>query len=237
MHERAARDDGETKVDGLPKSTLREFSRKLTFVPAGHRLSCWQAPRTLTRMTYLHINPQGPLLDQDFAFAQADIAPRLFFFDQNVWDTALKLKAQADSSDRGQRQYVEALSIVLMHELVRSERVTPVVRGGLATWQRKRVAEFIEGHLAEEISLADLAQLVNLSPYHFARAFKESFGVPPHRYHIARRMARAKDLLETPALSVTQIGIEIGFRETSSFSVAFRKFTGVTPSDFRRQFA
>jgi AraC family transcriptional regulator len=59
--------------------------------------------------------------------------------------------------------------------------------------------------------------------------------VPPHRYHMARRIDRAKGLLEKPALSVTQIGIQIGFREASSFTRAFRKFTGLTPTEYRRQ--
>jgi AraC family transcriptional regulator len=95
--------------------------------------------------------------------------------------------------------------------------------------------EFIEEHLAEEISLAALAEIVDLSLYHFARAFAQSFGVPPHRYHMARRIDRAKGLLEKPALSVTQIGIQIGFREASSFTRAFRKFTGLTPTEYRRQ--
>ena len=109
------------------------------------------------------------------------------------------------------------------------------LRGGLPAWQQKRVAEFIETHLAEEISLTALAELVDLSVYHFARAFRRSFGTPPHRYHMARRMDRARALLKTPALSVTQIGIQIGFRETSSFTRAFRKFIGLTPTDYRRQ--
>jgi AraC family transcriptional regulator len=102
-------------------------------------------------------------------------------------------------------------------------------------WQQKRVAEFIDQHLAEDISLAALAESVDLSVYHFARAFRQSFGAPPHRYHMARRMDRARSLLQKPALSVTRIGIQIGFRETSSFTRAFRKFTGFTPTEYRHQ--
>src|ERR1700694_995158 len=125
-----------------------------------------------------------------------------------------------------------------MHELIRVERTTSgatrPLRGGLPVRQQRRVVEFIEGHLAEDIPLATLAELVDLSLFHFARAFKQSFGVPPHRYHMARRMDRARSLLQRPALSVTQIGIQIGFRETSSFTRAFRKFTGLTPTEYRR---
>ena len=77
-----------------------------------------------------------------------------------------------------------------MHELIRLERTPRAgarpLRGGLPVWQQKRVAEYIEEHLAEEISLAALAELVDLSLYHFARVFKQSFGVPPHHYHMVR---------------------------------------------------
>jgi len=238
VHERAERHDGETLIEGLPKSTLREFNCKLSFVPAGHRFYGWQTPRVLTRVTYFYIDLQDPLFDLESGITCPTIGPRLFFFDQAIWETALKLKAGVGNSDPGSRQYAEALSLVLMHELIRLERTTPATarpfRGGLPVWQQKRVVEFIEEHLAEEISLAALAELVDLSLYHFARVFKQSFGAPPHRYHMARRMDRARSLLQRPALSVTQIGIEIGFRETSSFTTAFRKFTGLTPTEYRR---
>src|ERR1700674_405396 len=214
-YERAERHEGETHIEGLPKSTLREFNCKLSFVPAGHQFYGWQTPRVLTRVTYFYIDLQDPLFDLESGIPCPTIGPRLFFFDQAVSDTALKLKAEVGNSDPGSRQYAEALSLVLMHELIRSERTTSAaarsLRGGLPMWQQKRVVEFIQEHLAEEISLTALAELADLSLYHFARAFKQSFGAPPHRYHMARRMDRARSLLQRPALSVTQIGIQIGF--------------------------
>jgi len=107
-------------------------------------------------------------------------------------------------------------------------------RGGLTARQQRRIADFIEEHLAEDLPLAALAALAGLSSYHFARAFKQSFGVPPHRYHTGRRIERAKTLLRTSSRSVTEVALGIGFAETSSFSATFRKFTGVAPSDYRR---
>jgi AraC family transcriptional regulator len=237
-YERAERHDGETLIEGLPKSTLREFNCKLSFVPAGHRLSGWQTPRVLTRLAYLYIDPHDRLFDLEPGITCPTISPRLFFFDQAVWETALKLKGQVGKSDLGSRQYAEALSLVLMHELVRSQRTAPAaarqIRGGLPVWQQKRVVEFIDEHLAEDISLTALAEIADLSVYHFARAFRQSLGAPPHRYLMARRIDRARNLLQRPALSVTQIGGQIGFRETSSFTRAFRKFTGLTPTEYRR---
>lgn len=237
-YERAERHEGETLIEGLPKSTLREFNCKLSFVPAGHQFYGWQTPRVLTRVTYFYIDLQDPLFDLDSGIACPTISPRLFFFDQAVWDTALKLKAEISNSDPCSRYYAEALSIVLMHELIRFERTASAavrpLRGGLPVWQQRRVVEFIEEHLGEPISLAALAEFVDLSLFHFARAFTQSFGMPPHRYHMARRMDRARSLLRKRALTVTEIGVHAGFRETSSFTRAFRRFTGLTPTEYRR---
>ena len=106
----------------------------------------------------------------------------------------------------------------LAHELVRLNNGTAPAaqnaRGGLAAWQQKRVTQYIEEHLTEDISVSALAEVAHLSPFHFSRAFKESIGAPPHRYFMSQRMERAKNLLADPELSVTQIGQELGFSET-----------------------
>ena len=161
--------------------------------------------------------------------------PRLFFFDRDIWETALKLKAQVENPVSS--GYAEALGLVLAHELVKLHRGAPAVttfRGGLAGWQKKKIADHIEEHLDEDLSLQQLADVAQLSRYHFARAFKQSFGMPPHRYHTSRRMERAKTLLEVPARSVTEVGMMLGFAETSSFTTSFRRSVGLTPSDYRR---
>jgi AraC family transcriptional regulator len=113
-------------------------------------------------------------------------------------------------------------------------QIRPQARGGLAAWQQRVVAAYVDEHLADEIPLATLAQMARLSSFHFCRAFKQSFGVPPHRYHIARRIEHAKALLVNSGMSVTEIGLETGFKETSSFSATFRKLTGITPTGYSR---
>jgi AraC family transcriptional regulator len=236
--ERAERTDGETVIEGFQKSTQREFTRKLSFIPAGHCFHGWQEPRVLTRCTYLYIDPAGPLMDPELRFSEIEFLPRLFFFDSDLWETALKLKTQVENP--GSSGYAEALGLVLAHELVKLHRGAPVVttfRGGLAGWQKKKVADYIEDHLEEEISLQELADIAQLSRFHFARAFTQSFGTPPHRYHMSRRMERAKALLEVPARSVTEVGMMLGFAETSSFTTSFRRSVGLTPSDYRRNVA
>jgi AraC family transcriptional regulator len=234
-YDQGARSDGDTFVQGLPRSSLRDLKRKLTFVPAGHEYQESHEPRIFTRIVYYYFNPSMFPADPQFGSRQA--VPRLHFEDATLWDTAIKLSNIIESSDAHNRLYVEALGTVLAHELTRHDpgpRVREPARGGLAAWQQKAATAYIEEHLAGPISLGTLAQLSRLSPFYFCRAFKQSFGVPPHRYHTSRRIERAKALLAGSAASVTEVGITVGFSETSSFTAAFRKATGLTPTSFQR---
>src|SRR3984893_727632 len=234
----AERYDGESFVEGLPRSTLRDFTHKLTFVPAGHDFRGWQRPRALTRTTYFYLDSRGPLADPALRFGEIAFRPRLFFYDRDLWETALKLKSLVENPGSMHLQYAEALGIVLTHELVRinGDAATrgPASRGGLASWQQKRLAAYIEDHVADDIPLATLAGLARLSPYHFCRSFKHSFGMPPHRYHASRRIERAKQLLANHELSVTRIALEIGSRDPDTFPATFHRLTGQPPSHYRR---
>ena len=235
-HEEGERRSGETFVEGAPQSNLRNLARKLTFVPAGHEYREWHEPLTRSRRTHFYFDPVK--LDSALRIADISFAPRLFFEDATLWDTALKLKSLVDSTGAEDRPYFDALGVVLVHEFVRLEggmsSIPPQLRGGLAAWQERVVAAYIEKHLVEQIPLDTLAQLVPLSRYYFCRAFKQSFGMPPHRYQTSRRMEYAKLLLAKRAVSVTEIGIMLGFSSTSSFTAAFRRETGTTPTDYRR---
>jgi AraC family transcriptional regulator len=234
-YESAKRFDGETIIDGLPRSTLRDISRKFVFVPAGLGFREWQEPRSLMSAIYLHLDPDTALIRDEERSRSPACAPRLFFESTALWQTALKLKGLIETGPTASPLYAEALAVVLLHELLDSSRVSaPRARGGLAHSQRRAVLEHIEEHLVQEISLSTLASVAQLSPYHFLRAFKESFGVTPHRYHVQKRIERAKELIADHNLSLLQIAIELGFAEASSFSLAFHKMAHMTPSAYRR---
>jgi AraC family transcriptional regulator len=236
--ERGVRREGDTFVEGLPRSALRDLTRKLTFVPAGHEYHEWQDPRILTRLAYFYFDPGRLPVQDELGSTDMPLAPRLFFEDQALSCTARKLETLIDNPESSNQLYFEALGVVLAHELMRINGGTPCVkspvRGGLAAWQQRIVADYIEENLAKQISLATLAALVRLSPHYFCRAFKQSFGVPPHCYHSSRRIEQAKLLLARPTCSVTEIGLALGFSTTSSFTAAFRKAAGRTPTEYRR---
>ena len=237
-YEEGERSDGETFVEGLPRSTLRRFASKHTFVPAGHEYYESQKLRTRARLIYFYFDPAKLKIRSDLGIADISFAPQLFFEDATLWGTALKLKHLVESPASADQLYFEALGFLLVHELARLNRgspsIRPQIRGGIAAWQQRIVTAYIEQHLADQVPLAALAQLVGLSTYYFCRAFKQSFGVPPHRYHMDRRVERAKELLEQRTSSVTYIGMTLGFSATSSFSAAFHKATGLTPTNYQR---
>ncbi len=241
IYDQGSRSDGETHIEGLPRSTLRDVRRKLTFVPAGHGYREWQEPRVLTRVVYFYFDPAKMPTHPKMDGVLAPLAPRLFFEDATLSDTTLKLKSVIESAGADGSPYFEALGSVLAHELVRLNAGVPRLenpeQGGLAAWQRRMVGAYIEEHLAEQISLDTLAQLIGLSPYYFCRTFKQSFGMPPHRYHTSRRIEHAKTLLARPASTVTDVGLSVGFSDTSAFTAAFHKAAGLTPTAYRRGLA
>lgn len=107
------------------------------------------------------------------------------------------------------------------------------LKGGLATHQRRHLADYIEAHLEQAISLGELALLCNLSHYHFARMFRASFGLPPHQYLLARRLARARQLLRCGDGALGEVALACGFASASHFSNRFRQVVGATPGDYR----
>jgi AraC family transcriptional regulator len=238
MYEDGARRDGETSIDGLPPSKLRNFANKMTFVPAGHAYHEWHETSTPTHATYLYLVPAKL---QESSDANATYVPRIFFEDAVVWATATKLKRLIERGHPESIAYLEALASVLAYELSRANpeptQLSQLNRGGLAGWQMRAVTTYVEEHLDEQISLATLAQLARFSQFHFCRAFKHSFGIPPHQYQLQRRIQWAKVLLAERANSVTDVGLALGYSQTSSFTVAFRKITGQTPNQFRRNFS
>jgi AraC family transcriptional regulator len=97
----------------------------------------------------------------------------------------------------------------------------------------RRVTEYIHEHLDQHLTLAQLGAVVFMSPYHFARLFQHSTGLPPHRFVVHARIDHAATLLAAPDLSISQISRVVGFRSPSHFATVFHRIKGVTPSEYR----
>jgi AraC family transcriptional regulator len=236
-YEQAERREGNTTVEGLAPSTRRNCSGRMVFVPAERDFRDWHDPCRLALATYVYLDPRLLVTECGARSSEVELKPRVFFENANLWQTVQKLKRTSDVGADDQL-YRDALGVVLSHELLclgGDDAPQPqVVRGGLAGWQSKRVLEYIEEHIAEPISLTSLADVARLSPTHFARAFKQSFGMPPHGYHVHRRVERAKIMLADPIRSITEVALACGFSASSSFSTVFRRTCGRTPMSYRR---
>jgi len=111
----------------------------------------------------------------------------------------------------------------------------PTNRGGLAPARANRICEYIDSHLQENIALEVLAEIAQLSVHHFARAFRQSLGIPPHNYIVQRRVEHAQQMLRNTDLPLSEIAIEAGFTDQSHLARHFRTITGVSPSLARHQ--
>lgn len=97
----------------------------------------------------------------------------------------------------------------------------------------RRVIEFMKAHLEDDIGLADLAAVANVSPFHFARIFRSTTGVPPHRYLASLRLEQAKSLLARGELPIAEIAAACCFSTQANFARAFKQAVGVTPGQYR----
>jgi len=105
--------------------------------------------------------------------------------------------------------------------------------GSLPSCRLRRVIEYVQQNLDKDLTLAELAGVVYMSPFHFARLFKCSMGVPPYRFVVRQRISRARICLAMEGQSIAQISRMVGFRTPSHFTTVFRRALGVTPGAYR----
>ena len=160
-------------------------------------------------------------------------------FDPLIYQIAIALKTALEIDGTSSKLYADAMANALaVHLLSRystSKPSLPQPSGGLSEKQLKQVVEYIHEYLARDVSLAELANLVQLSSYHFTRLFKRAIGLAPHQYHIRCRIDRAKQLLLEKKLSLVEIAYAVGFASQGHLNFHFKRVVGVTPTAFLRQ--
>lgn len=177
---------------------------------------------------------------QELSYADyIEIAPTFGVVDPQIQHIGLALKAELESGCLSGRLYGESLATALAGYLLRrystSEQRVQDNAGGLPKYKLWSAIEYINDNLENNLTLAELALVVQMSTYHFARLFKQSTGLAPHQYVINCRIERAKILLAERKLSIIEICDLVGFRSQSHFSALFRKLTKMTPKAYRDQ--
>jgi AraC family transcriptional regulator len=160
--------------------------------------------------------------------------PLLLLYDDRITACAELLAKECDA-DAESPLYGESLMTAMLAALFTSTKTQiKAVQSGLARWQLRRAVEYMEANLLEEIRLSELAKATGLSPSHFARAFKVSMGLTPHRWLIVQRILRAKQLMTKHAKPISVAANLAGFATQSHFTKAFRRVTGTTPGYWLR---
>jgi AraC family transcriptional regulator len=159
--------------------------------------------------------------------------------DPGLRQTLLAIKQEIEAPGLNSRLYIDNLMMLLLTQLLRcaSNLVMPRrthVKGGLPGWRLKRALELLEADLTKTPSLAELAEPLRLHPTSFCHAFKQSTGLSPHRYLLARRVNRAKELMKDQTRTLTEIALDCGFNGSSHFSIVFKRIAGVSPQVYRR---
>lgn len=203
--------------------------------------STWHLERT-SEVRHLHLYLAPALLQR--VAAEVDLNPdavellqTLGTYDPQVQATALALLAELRTGGLGGKLYAESVATLLALHLLRRYSSAKLPDqphlGGLSRPLVQQVTAYIEERLVDELSLAELAAVAGLSPYHFARRFKEALGCTPHQYVVQRRVERARLLLTTTNWTLATIAQAVGCASESHLALHFKRLTGLTPKYFR----
>ncbi|MUG99389.1 AraC family transcriptional regulator [Scytonema sp. UIC 10036] len=210
-------------------------------VPAG-RPSYWCCPGSESFQTELSIHLQPELVEQVAQASEMD-TERLNLInhfckqDLNLQHIAMLLLAELRSDGMMGRLYVESLTQALVIHLLRhysevAQTKTSENRN-LTRTQLQQAIDYIHAHLDRDLSLVQIAQVINISPTYFASLFKRATGISPHQYVIQQRVERAKMMLLKTDLSISDIALQVGFSSQSHLTQQFKRFTGMTPKQVR----
>jgi AraC family transcriptional regulator len=211
-------------------------------VPAGTpSLSRWSGPRDT-----LHVFVEAGLVERvaaeafDLDPARLTIPPldcRLDLPHLRAAASAVDAELRAGGAGGGplaSESLANVLAVHLIRHVMAPRQPALGHYGALPQGRLRAVVDYVQGHLDADPSLAEMAAVARLSPYHFARQFKAATGLPPHGYVIMCRVERAKELLQAGTeLSLAQVAARAGFSDQSQFCHHFRRLVGVTPGRFR----
>ncbi len=157
--------------------------------------------------------------------------------DLHLQHIAMLLLAELRSDGMMGQLYVESLTQVLVVHLLRHySTFTPTItskNSSLTRTQLQQAIDYIHTHLDRDLSLAELASVINISPTYFASLFKQATGISPHQYVIQQRVERAKLMLSRTNLTIADIALKVGFSSQSHLTQQFKRVTGLTPKQVR----
>lgn len=230
------------KIEGSAQERELIVPRRITLTPGG-AVARWQHSG---QPEILHVYLRQSLFEgiaaemYDCEPARVEVRPRFAIRDPLLEQLAIVIADTLRERAEGSAVFMDTLAQMLAAQLARahSSLARPPripAPGRFADWRLRRLANFIEANLEEELSLEAMAAEVGLSPLYLIRTFKSAFGESPHRYVLQRRIERAKDLLRTTEMPVAEVAYAVGLSSQSHLAHWFRRMVGVSPGAYRRQ--
>jgi len=170
--------------------------------------------------------------------SKLEVVDRFAFRDAEMEAVCRGLYRELSRGDLAEPLYVEsqmmklAVLLLLRHSTA-SQPSTILPSSGLTRIQARRILDYIESNLSCELTLSELARIIDLSLHHFARMFKRTIGAAPHQYVLERRVERAKKMMRATDASLVEISLSAGFSSQSHFTSAFHRMVGATPAEFQ----
>jgi AraC family transcriptional regulator len=130
----------------------------------------------------------------------------------------------------------QALAVALVSGYAVRHRSVETYRGGLGSARLRRIKEFVDAKIEDELTLCEMAQAVELSTAYFSRMFRKSTGETPHQFLLRQRLERAKMMLRSAEGRVMDVAVACGFKSQQHFAQAFRRVCGVCPTEYRQEF-
>jgi AraC family transcriptional regulator len=229
------------RIDGQDFGQALEEGESV-IIPAG-TASEWRWPDGQS-CDMLHIYLQPGFLRQaaessDIDVARIDIEPEFGVRDAHIRHICMSLLQELESTSWAGKAYANLLATALAVHLLRKHAVEsplpPSYSGGMPKYKLRRAVNYISDKLGGELRVAEIAEEVSMSPYHFTRLFKQATGLAPHQYVMQKRIEMAKRFLVETELPIAQIALETGFQSQSRFTTLFRQITGTTPRAYRGQ--
>jgi len=166
------------------------------------------------------------------------LTPQHAMHDPLIDQIGRSLATELETNQFHSRLFVDSLTTALSIHLLRhySDWQQPLreVTNGLPQRKLKQAIEYIHNNLMQDVTVSAIANELEISQHYFSRLFKQSVGISPYQYVMQQRIERAKYLLRTTSLSVAAIALQAGFSNQNQLTIQFRKFTGTTPSDYRK---
>ena len=223
---------------GTKRSALEKFNYRVSDLALCDRHNGEWVGLMNVRHLQLGISDTALMASSDGAYGEVELRPSRKFADARLSAMVAAVQAEMVAGFPSGRLFLDsveqAMAVALVNGHAVRHRPVQISRGGLGPARLRRITEFVDAKMENELSLDEMAESVGLSTAHFARMFRKSTGETPHQFVLRQRLERAKAMLRAPDARVLDVAVACGFKTQQHFAQVFRDVWGVSPTEYRQ---